>query len=196
MSALAAEPGASHGQGWDEIVRLWEGTDAPEGCTVEIIEGIITLAPPPSNHHNLIAHLVQEVLYAVKPKGCGVFQTQGVTVPSKKGLYVSDLLVADLGELAGPGYSIPAHRAELVVEITSESNADHDRIAEVNGCAAAGVPLYLLLDSWHSARPTFTLYGDPADGTYRTLLVGEYGEKLMLPSPFDCDIDTSEFPVS
>ncbi|WP_345646752.1 Uma2 family endonuclease [Streptomyces tremellae] len=195
MSALAAEPYALTGQGWGDTVRLWESTDAPEGCKVEIIEGIVTVAPPPSSDHNLIADLVQEVLYAVKPKDWGVYQTQGLTVPSKKGLYIPDLVVMDRADLAGRRSSIPADRAELVVEITSEANANHDRVAKVRGYAAAGVPLYLLLDSWHSARPTFTLYGEPEDGTYRTLLTGEFGERLTLPEPFDCDIDTSAFPV-
>ncbi|MCA1222603.1 Uma2 family endonuclease [Streptomyces sp. 8L] len=196
MSALAAEPEAPHGQGWDDLVRLWEGTDAPEGCKVEIIEGIITVAPPPSNDHNLIADLVQEVLYAAKPKDWGVYQTLGLVLPSKKGLYIPDLVLAERADLAKRPSSLPADRAKLVVEITSESNANHDRIAKVHGYADAGVPLYLLLDSWHSARPTFTLYGEPADGTYRALLVGEFGEKLVLPEPFGCDIDTSAFPVA
>ncbi|MEW2549489.1 Uma2 family endonuclease [Streptomyces sp. NPDC047002] len=195
MSALAAEPYALTGQGWGNTVRLWESTDAPEGCKVEIIEGIVTVARPPSNDHNLIAGIVQRSLYSVIPADWDVYQTQGLSIPKKKGLYIPDLLVTRQAELAAPGHSIPADRAELVVEITSEANANHDRVAKVRGYAAAGVPLYLLLDSWHSARPTFTLYGEPADGTYRALLTGEFGEKLTLPEPFGCDIDTSAFPV-
>jgi Uma2 family endonuclease len=196
MSALAAEPGAPEGDDWDSLVRGYDATDAPLGWTVEIIEGVITVTPPPSKDHNLIADLVQEVLYAAKPKSCGVYQTLGLAIPSRKGLYIPDLVVADRVELAGPGHAIPADRAKLVVEITSEANANHDRIAKVSGYAAAGVPLYLLLDSWHSARPTFTLYGEPGHGTYRTLLAGEYGEKLTVPAPFGCVIDTSAFPVA
>ena len=41
MSALSAEPES----GWDEIVRIWEETDAPEGSKVEIIEGVVTVPP-------------------------------------------------------------------------------------------------------------------------------------------------------
>jgi Uma2 family endonuclease len=199
MSALAAEPGAPEGDGWDgwdDLVRGYEATDAPQGWTAEIIEGVITVTPPQSNEHNLIADLVQEALYAAKPQEYGVYQTLGLSVPNKKGLYIPDVAVVRRTELAGPGSFVPADRAELVVEITSESNANHDRIAKVGGYAGAGVPLYLLLDSWHSARPTFTLYGEPTHGTYRTLLAGEYGEKLSLPAPFGCEIDTSAFPVA
>lgn len=56
--------------------------------------------------------------------------------------------------------------------------------------------LFLLLDPWHSGRPTATLYGEPADGTYRVLDAVEYGEKLTLPEPFRLDLDTGLFPVS
>lgn len=92
-------------------------------------------------------------------------------------------------------WTLPAEKAELVVEITSPSNANHDRIAKVRGYAAAGVPLYLLLDPCHGRVPTATLYGEPENGTYRVLSAVEYGEKLVLPEPFACDVDTSVFPV-
>ncbi|WP_251146484.1 hypothetical protein [Streptomyces sp. CBG30] len=32
-------------QDWDVLVRIWEETDAPEGCKVEIIEEIVTVSP-------------------------------------------------------------------------------------------------------------------------------------------------------
>jgi hypothetical protein len=37
MSALTVGPGPGHGQDWDDLLRIWEETDAPEGCKVEII---------------------------------------------------------------------------------------------------------------------------------------------------------------
>ncbi|WP_308117327.1 Uma2 family endonuclease [Streptomyces fuscigenes] len=164
MSARAAEPATPEGDGWDgwdDLVRGYEATHAPQGWTVEIIEGVITAAPPPSDEHNLIAGIVQRRLYSVIPDHWDVYQTLGLTVPRKKGLFIPDLVVAPRAELTVPGNSVAADRAELVVEITSESNANHDRIAKAGGYAGGGVPLYLLLDSWHSARPTFTLYGEP-----------------------------------
>jgi hypothetical protein len=84
----------------------------------------------------------------------------------------------------------------LVAEITSQSNANHDRIFKVHGYAQAGVPLYLLLDAWRDGRPTATLYGKPESATYRLLDCVEYGVKLTLPEPFGLTIDTAEFPIS
>ncbi|WP_342029394.1 Uma2 family endonuclease [Streptomyces wuyuanensis] len=78
---------------------------------------------------------------------------------------------------------MPAAAALLVVEITSKSDADHDRIEKLHGYATAGVPLHLLLDSGHSGRPTATLYGQPKNAMYRELDTVEYGEGLRIPAP-------------
>lgn len=110
-------------------------------------------------------------------------------------MFIPDLVVAPEAVLNEPGHYIPATAAELVVEITAKSNANHDRVEKLHGYATAGVPLYLLLDSWHTGRPTATLYGEPKNGMYRVLDTVKYGEELRLPAPFDLTIDTSEFPA-
>lgn len=195
MSALAVEPEPSAGSDWDAAVRLWEATDAPEGCKVEIIEGIVTLAPPPSEEHNDAAEIVTEILWPVRPDGCGIYQTLGLVAADAAGLYIPDLCVVPRAALR-EGRRVQAAEAELVVEITSRSNANHDRVSKVNGYAKAGVPLYLLLDPWHSGRPTATLYGEPSGGTYRVLATVQYGEGLRLPAPFDIDLDTELLPCA
>ncbi|WP_228979814.1 Uma2 family endonuclease [Streptomyces sp. DH12] len=194
MSALGIEPEPSRGDGWDELVRIWEATDAPEGCKVEIIEGVVTVTPGPANSHNDTADLVQRRLYGVIPEDWGIYQTQTVAVPSRHGMFIPDLLVAPRAALKEHGHCIPLAVAELIVEITSRSNANHDRVEKLHGYATAGVPLYLLLDTWHSGRPTATLYGEPRNGMYRVLDTVKYGEELRLPAPFDLVLDTGEFP--
>ncbi|MCX5311144.1 Uma2 family endonuclease [Streptomyces sp. NBC_00154] len=196
MGALTVDPVPGSGHGWDDLVRIWEETDAPEGCKVEIIEGIVTVSPPPSKDHNLTAALLQRRLYSVIPEDWEIFQTLAVSVPGRAGLYIPDLVVLPRAVATGPGNRVPAEEARLVVEITSRDNANHDRIGKAHGYAKAGVELFLLLDPWHSGRPTATLYGEPGDGTYRVLDAVEYGEKLTLPEPFRLDLDTGVFPVS
>ncbi|GHA67109.1 Uma2 family endonuclease [Streptomyces termitum] len=195
MSALAAEPHPDAGNGWEDLVRRWESMDWPEGCKVEIIEGIITVAPSPANQHNGIAEEIQRRLYRVIPEDWGIYQTQAVAIPARAGMYVPDLLVAPKAALReSSGHFIPAAEAELVVEITSRSNANHDRIAKAAGYATAGVPLYLLVDRWAPGGPTVTLYGQPASDVYRVLRAVPFGEKIHLPAPFDLTLDTAEFP--
>ncbi|MFF7274397.1 Uma2 family endonuclease [Streptomyces griseorubiginosus] len=195
MSALAAEPGSPGNTDWDELVRVWEETDAPEGSKVEIVEGIVTVSPPPSEEHNDTAELVQRRLYTAIPDDWGVYQTLGLTCPETGGLFIPDLCVVPRAALRR-GTRVHGGEAELVVEVTSKSNANHDRIKKAHGYAVAAVPLYLLLDAWQSGRPTATLYGEPQNGTYRVLESVEYGEELTLPAPFKLGIDTGAFPLS
>ncbi|MFE8942732.1 Uma2 family endonuclease [Streptomyces sp. NPDC007856] len=196
MSALAVDHSSASSHEWDDVVRIWQETDAPEGCKVEIIEGIVTVAPPPSNAHNDIADLVQRELYKVIPRDWGIYQTLGTAVPSRDGLYMPDLAVAPREALRVEKRNyVPAAAAELVVEITSKSNASNDRIKKAAGYAQAGVPLYLLIDSWAPGGPTITLYGEPQGDVYRVLRAGKFGDEFMLPEPFNLELDTSEFPV-
>ncbi|MFB7573612.1 Uma2 family endonuclease [Streptomyces sp. NPDC056165] len=180
MSALTVSHDPE--QGWDDLVRFWEEMEWPEGSKVEIIEGIITVSPPPSEEHNDTAELLHERLYGALLPNCdwGVYQTLGLTCPETGGLFVPDLCVVPRAALRR-GRRVHVGEAELVVEVTSRSNANHDRIKKAHGYAVGGVPFYLLLDPCQSGRPTATLYGEPQKGTYRVLASVEYGEELKLP---------------
>ncbi|MFI9565538.1 Uma2 family endonuclease [Streptomyces rishiriensis] len=196
MSALTVDHSTAEGHEWDGLVRIWQETDAPEGCKVEIIEGIVTVAPPPSNAHNDIADQVQRELYQVIPREWGIYRTLGTAVPSREGLYIPDIAVAPKEVLrAEDGNCIPASAAELIVEITSKTNASNDRIKKAAGYAQAGVPLYLLIDGWAPGGPTVTLYGEPHGDVYRVLWAGKFGDTVELPEPFGLKLDTGEFPA-
>ncbi|MEV7377964.1 Uma2 family endonuclease [Streptomyces lydicus] len=196
MSALTVDHAAGNGPEWDDLVRIWEQADAPEGCTVEIIEGIVTVSPPPDNNHNIIAERVHRRLYSVLPEDWGVYQTLGTAIPLRKGLWIPDLAVIPEDVLcAETGHFVPAATAELIVEITSKSNASNDRIAKAAGYARSGVPLYLLVDRWAPAGPTITLYGEPSGDVYRVLQTVKFGDELALPAPFELTLDTGAFPT-
>ncbi|MFE2150747.1 Uma2 family endonuclease [Streptomyces lavendulae] len=194
MSALTVQYAPDWGDDWDELVRIREESNWPEGCKVEIIEGILTVAPQPSYEHNVIAAKTARRLNSVLPEDWEVFQTLGLALPSRSGLYVPDLVVVpDEVERDANGL-VPAAAAELVVEITSKSNAKHDRVAKLKGYAQAGVPYYLLIDAFASLGPTVTLHGEPRGDLYHVLQVGKFGEGFHLPKPFDIELDTSVFP--
>ncbi|MFE1860753.1 Uma2 family endonuclease [Streptomyces anandii] len=193
MSALTVSQ--DPGQGWDDLVRFWEGMEWPEGSKVEIIEGIVTVSPAPAARHNVIAARIQRRLYSVIPEDWEIFQTLAVAVPSRLGMLVPDLVVAPLQECAESDTHVPAALAELVVEVTSKSNASHDRISKAAAYAAAGIPFYLLVDSWAPDRATVTLYGEPKGDVYRPLVTAKFGEPVKIPAPFNVVIETSEFPV-
>ncbi|WP_435974405.1 Uma2 family endonuclease [Streptomyces sp. Qhu_M48] len=196
MSALAAESRNGQGNGWEDLVRRWESMDWPEGCKVEIIEGIITVAPSPTVRHNATASKVQRRLYSVIPDDWAIFQTQSLAVPSRSGMFIPDLVVVPEDALTEAGVYIPAEASLLVAEVTSPSNANHDRITKAAAYARAGVPLYLLIDAYAPGGPTVTLYGEPKDDVYRVLGAAPFGGGIHLPAPFGLTLDTAEFPVS
>lgn len=193
MSALTV--GHDPEQSWDDLVRFWEEMDWPEGSKVEIIEGIVTVSPAPAYRHNVIAERIQRRLYSVIPEDWGIFQTLALAVPSRLGMLIPDLVVAPVREHTEADTHIPAALAELVVEVTSKSNARHDRISKPAAYASAGIPFYLLVDRWAPEGPSATLYGEPKGDVYRLLSTAKFGEPLKLPAPFDVVVDTAEFPA-
>ncbi|MEV0301210.1 Uma2 family endonuclease [Streptomyces prasinus] len=194
MSALTVSQDPE--QSWDDLVRFWEEMEWPEGSKVEIIEGIITVSPAPALRHNVIAERIQRRLYSVIPEDWGVYQTLAIAVPSRLGMLIPDLLVAPVQEHSESDSHIPAALAALVVEVTSKSNARHDRVSKPAAYATAGIPLYLLVDRWAPDGPTVTLFGEPDGDVYRPLSTVKFGEPIKLPEPFDLVIDTAEFPDS
>ncbi|MEV2212827.1 Uma2 family endonuclease [Streptomyces sp. NPDC050997] len=180
---------------WDELVWVWEQTDAPKGCKIEIIEGLITVTPLSAIAHHAVTGRMTRRLYEVIPQDWGVYQWLGLATPSRLGLYVPDLAVVPRLELrTGNDGFVPAGEAELVVEITSKPTASNDRVHKAAGYAEAGVPLYLLIDALAPGGPTSTLYGEPEADGYRVLWAGEFGAPVLLPWPFDLSLDTSGFP--
>ncbi|MER6107475.1 Uma2 family endonuclease [Streptomyces hirsutus] len=188
--AVSEDPG----QRWDDLVRFWEEMEWPEGSKVEIIEGIVTVSPAPGLHHNAIAASMQRPLYAVIPRNWSIFQTQAIAVPSRRAMFIPDLLVYPDRENPESDTHLPAALAELVVEVTSAYNARHDRVTKPAAYATAGIPLYLLADRWNPDGPTLTLYGEPEGDVYRPLSTAKFGEPVALPAPFDLELDTCEFP--
>ncbi|AJC56377.1 MULTISPECIES: Uma2 family endonuclease [Streptomyces] len=183
------------GREWAALVRIWEDIDAPPGCTVEIVDGVVTVAPPRDARQNLIAADLSRALYAVIPEDRGIYQKLAVAVPARHGVYVPNLAVMPSATLCGAGYFVPAAAAELAVEITSKTSARHGRVDKRVGYASAGVPLYLLFDLWAPAGPVITLYGEPTDDAYQVLQTVKFGDELTLPAPFGLTLDTGTFPV-
>lgn len=181
--------------GGERWLRAWREMDVPEGWHAEVIyPGSITVTPPPSPAHNLIAGRVHQALVQVLPAGAGVYQTLGVRVEALDRAYIPDLVVVGEAALREAASEISAEDVLLAAEITSRDNADHDRKAKRWGYAHGQVPLYLLIDPWAKPEPTATVFSEPAQGDYRRRLQVPFGECLPISAPFELELDTSAFP--
>jgi Uma2 family endonuclease len=176
-----------------QLQAIWEELDAPLGCRAEILEGTIVVAPPPANIHNTVAAALNRLLVRSIPDHWDVHQTQALQIGSTGDIYIPDLLVFPREDIPDSGTTAPAEHALLVVEITSPSNADHDRKQKLWGYAHGPVPLYLLVDRHAKDGPHVTLYSRPESGEYQNTGRVPYGETITLPEPFDLKIDTGLF---
>lgn len=96
--------------------------------------------------------------------------------------------------LAKGGGALLPDQTLLVVEVTSESHAETDRVVKRRRYAEYRAPLYLLVDR---IEGSVTLFSEPGDLGY-THVDGPhpFGTVLRLPDPFGLDLDTSGLSVA
>ncbi|WP_432586422.1 Uma2 family endonuclease [Streptomyces sp. HD1123-B1] len=156
---------------------------------VQIVEGVITPLSPSWDHENAADLIREQIGPALRKLDCRA-GSGNLDLPGSSNWYVPDLAVVPR-ELAKGGEALTPDQTLLVVEITSDSNGDTDRIVKRRRYAEYGAPLYLLVDRQQRAC---TLYSAPGNLGY-TRADGPlpFGTPLALPEPFDLELDTSEF---
>ncbi|MDL4771971.1 MULTISPECIES: Uma2 family endonuclease [Thermomonosporaceae] len=182
---------------------------APEGHRVEVIGGRIVVSPAPLLQHGGIVQDIVRAVFKMEaadsdfPWEC--IQANGVDLFGAREGYIPDLILLDkqvyaTARRSSVRYLVP-DQVELVIEVTSPSNASEDRrpkrghgrdrATKWNGYARAEVPYYLLIDR-DPKSPGTTLYSIPDQGTgaYLHKETWEFGETVHLPEPFGLDIET------
>jgi Uma2 family endonuclease len=189
MTSLIADSGMT----WADVLRTWNELEVPEGWRPEITPEGIVMTPPPSGAHHLIAAVVNRALVLVLEDGLDVFQTLGVGIPSIGGVFVPDLCVVARSDVPSGSEPVTADRVLLAVEITSRSNARHDRKRKKWAYAHGPVPQYLLIDAFDEDGPAVSLFSNPADGAYQNVTRVAFGQKLTVAAPVAVVLDTSLF---
>jgi Uma2 family endonuclease len=150
---------------------------------VELFDGSLVVSPAPSVRHQ---HLSRRLANALEPAaieaGLEVYEAINLRlrpgrVPIPDLVVVrpveKDTLVLDAGEVA------------LVCEITSPSNAGHDRILKMHHYAAAGIPWYLLVEPQPLTLQLYRLDGD----RYVEEASAVPGESLLFTAPIVTELD-------
>ena len=187
----------------------------PEGFRAEIIEGDIVVSPAARFAHNWFALSVIEAMTRAADADPAfrwvAIPNTGVGEPEARG-WIPDVVVMDRSRAVealavDEGVLDPSDMA-MAVEVTSPSNADHDRepgpqhrrrngnriMTKWTDYASTGVEYYLLVDrDPRVARAT--LYFDPNRETsrYESAIAWDFGEPIVLPEPFGVTIDTAEW---
>ncbi|KOU51546.1 membrane protein [Streptomyces sp. WM6378] len=157
-------------------------SSALPGHRVEILQGRLTVTPPPDGAHALSLTWLVEVLAEAGARRAGLRYVQGI------GLWLPSL--AD--DFAIPDFSVvdadfrdalvqkncyAPNVFRLVLEVTSSNWAD-DLGPKVECYAQAGVPVYVVVDRRHDEVLLFT---DPHEGTYKTRTSYKRGTHLVVP---------------
>ncbi|MFH9656181.1 Uma2 family endonuclease [Streptomyces anulatus] len=119
--------------------------------------------------------------------GC-VEGSGNLDLPGSSNWYVPDIAVVPEDLARGGGALLP-DQTLLIVEVTSESNAETDRVVKRRRYAEYGAPLYLLVDRMEGS---LTLFSEPGRLGY-TRVDGPhpFGTTVHLPAPFGLDLDTA-----
>ncbi|TQF03094.1 Uma2 family endonuclease [Kitasatospora acidiphila] len=177
-----------------------------DGTRVEVVGGEIVVSPAPVFSH---AAILSDIQSAVVTAGVmdpafpwAVVQTINLDLVDIGDGYIPDLVLLAKDTAArcraedrlflSPG------QLDLVVEVTSKSNAHNDRepvlgrrATKWSGYARCGIPYYLLVDR-DPRRPGVTFFTEPdrVAGSYRANRTWKFGDPVNLPEPFGFEINT------
>ncbi|MFD9215618.1 Uma2 family endonuclease [Streptomyces sp. NPDC059544] len=184
MSAVPAD----YSQGIDPERALKYAVQHIRGDRAQIIEGIIEQVSPAWDHEAATEAIRDQIKPRARELGC-MTGSGNLDLPGSPNWYVPDLAVVPLDAAKGGGALLP-DQTLLVVEVTSESNAETDRVVKRRRYAEYGAPLYLLVDRMERS---VTLCAEPGRLGY-TRVDGPhpFGTPLHLPAPFDLDLRTED----
>ncbi|MFI9238018.1 Uma2 family endonuclease [Streptomyces sp. NPDC053079] len=159
-----------------------------KGNRVQIVEGIIEPVSPTWGHEKAITRIRRQIEPTTDKLGC-VIGAGNVDLPGTANWYVPDMAVVP-EELEDAEAVVP-DQTLLIVEVTSDSNGDTDRVVKRRRYAEYGAPLYLIVDR---QEHTCTLFSAPSRlGYSQTQGPLPFGTPIRLPAPFNLDLDTSKF---
>ena len=154
---------------YDDYARL-----ADDGMRYEVIRGELYMSPAPRPLHQRIVFLLSNVLGNFLKEhsiGTAFGAPIDVILPGKPGDPVQpDLLFIRSERLHIIGETFIDGAPDLVMEVLSPSNPEHDRSLKYQLYAEAGVPEYWIIDPHERTVELFVL----RDGRYA--LLGRYAE--------------------
>jgi Uma2 family endonuclease len=159
---------------------------------LEFINGRIGDKGVPDGDHNEICMWLQGVCMQHRPEWGLYGSDQGLKVESyRNGRARPDGTLARRGNFAGQGEWASPEGVLMTVEVTSyDSDTDRrDRKEKPAAYAAAGIPVYLLIDRDACTVTVFSA-PDPGGAGYRDRHTVAFGEQLALPDPVGFELDT------
>lgn len=162
---------------------------APETVRLEFIKGKVQVKPAPDGNHSEIVAWLQRVCMQHLPD-LWLHAERGLKTEScGKGRARADGVLVPRGGLKGHGEWSDTGTAPMAVEVTSwdADAAQRDRLDKPDGYAAAGIPVYVLIDRDDC---TVTVFTHPEDGRYRQQVNAPFSAPVEIPGPVNITLDT------
>ncbi|WP_306188779.1 Uma2 family endonuclease [Streptomyces sp. MK5] len=174
----------------DALVAVDEAV-APTGFRAEIVRGTIVLSPWSKGYYHRVMRRVCEQLQPHLPEEhCMSLGPFLYVFSGDECAYGPDIHAAHEQVFETERHHLDGEALSFVAELTSTSTRKDDLIGKVEVCGTAGVPVYLVLDM---QKQEATVYGAPSAAGYEYRVSKPFGEKLPVPEPFGCTLDTSGF---
>ncbi|GAA0392226.1 Uma2 family endonuclease [Streptomyces luteireticuli] len=164
---------------------------SPETVTLEFINGRIEEKAVADGDHGAIIMWLLRLCMQTRPE-LDLYTGQGLKVGGyRKGRARPDGALVPVNYFAGRGEWADPDGVLMAVEVTSyDADTDRrDRREKPDAYAAAGIPLYLLIDR-DSCEAVVHINPDQEKGCYRDVHRAPFGEQVNLPAPVGVVLDT------
>jgi Uma2 family endonuclease len=176
---------------FEELLDLLDELNVPDGYKAEIIRGSIVMSPWSKAYYADVMDVVCDQLRPHLPDEHRITWGPLLYVfPGLERAYGPDIHAAHRRARRSTSNRLDGEALSFVAELTSPSTRDDDLTDKVEVYGKAGVPVYLVLDMQEEQA---TVFWSPSDKGYQGRFTKPFGEKLYLPEPFDCPLDTADF---
>ncbi|GGS61686.1 Uma2 family endonuclease [Streptomyces violaceus] len=194
MTLMAERPvinGTRPRSDFEELLDLLDELNVPDGYKAEIVRGSIVVSPWSKGYYLDVMELVCDQLRPHLPSGHRISYGPFLYVfPGSESAYGPDIHAAHRHAHRTTSNHLDGEALSFVAELTSTSTRSDDLTDKVDVYAKAGVPVYLILDMQEQQA---IVYGSPSAKGYELRLSKPFGEKLDIPDPFGCTLDTAGF---
>ncbi|MET8136049.1 MULTISPECIES: Uma2 family endonuclease [unclassified Streptomyces] len=162
------------------------------GHRVEILQGRLTVTPPPDGSHALSLSWLVVAFDRAGARDAGLRYVQGVglwlpTLPADFAIPDFSIVDEDFRDALVQKNCYAPNVFRLVVEVTS-SNWSDDLGPKVECYAEAGIPVYIVADRKHDE---VLLHRDPVDGKYAAPERYKRGQSFPVPESVGVVLDLS-----
>lgn len=174
-----------------DLLDAGDELKVPPGFRVEIIGGNLVLSPWPLGYYARVMDRVCRQLSPHLPEGHVIEVGPLLYVfPRDERAYEPDIHATHRRTFRTTSNRLDGEALSFVAELTSPSTRDDDLTDKVRVYGRAGVLVYLVLDMQEEQA---TVFWTPSAKGYESHCTLPFGEKLPMPAPFDCTLDTAGF---